>query len=1125
MVKLRRRLFTVVAVGLLAVFGAGCGKVLSAHHMRRADKYFAAGQYSKAEVEYLVVLRRSRADAHAFSRLGTIYFEEGRTGRAFAYLTKACELTPNDVELHFKLGCIYLTAGKQKEAAEQAKFVLDKMPTHAEAPSLLAESVSSTNELTEVREYLGTLSGKYGDSAALQLAVGTLEMRAGNGEGAEAAFKRAQSLDPKSSAAWFAIGAVCLTRNDLTNADLALKTASELSPPRSVRRVAYANFKIRTGQVEAGKQILSDITKAAPDYAPAWLRQAEVAFGEADYTNCLAFLNRALAQDPSDYDALLLKGRMRLAQGEASKAVVEFQRMSTIYSRSPQVQYYLARAYLLGNDSVKAQKSLSQALALDPHYAEAILLQAQLDTARGNIAPVIASLTELLKRQPRLPQAHLELAAAYQAKGDLEAALAAYRRLGDLFPKSAETPYRMGLIYLQQKQKTGARDAFTRTVELAPDYLPAVERLVDLDLADGQYETAFARVQAQIEKHPKAAEPHLLEAKVYLARANEKIRQEIKRQNLKRFPDAPSMLAKLPEAQKDMDQAEAVLLKCVEQNPGSQEAYLLLARLYVDMKKSDKAIAELEQALAKDPKNVNALLLVAMTQSEAKNYSAAREAFEKLLAIKPDSYIALNNLAYIYSEQFGLFDKAYELASHARELLSYKANAETGEAQAGARNTTEFLRAYSTGTLGWVLFRKHQYPWALSLLQESSEKLGALPEEQFHLGMAYYMLGQEDRAQTAFKLALSSDKDFTSKEEVTRRLALLALDPQTAGPSVLTDLEKQLKDQPGDPVVLRRLVAIYQRDGKPDKIQAAYEAALKENAQNAPVLARLAQFYAAPGTLHDSQRALDLAKQAYKVAPEAPDAAGTLGRLVFLGGQDYKWALSLLQEAAARQGQSPELLYHLAWAYYSVGRVSEAQTTMRKALDGGSLSSCEEEAKMFLELVGAAADPAQTPGAEPKAQQILKAHSDDVPALMVMALAAEKNGQLQPARQAYERALGVYPDFTPAKKRLACLYADGEDPKAYDMAVAAREAFPDDVEVARALGIAFYRRGDYTSASRLLTETVRNGGEDARTQYYLGMSNFQLKNKQGKQNLQRALSLNLEPKLAEDAKRVLSQLN
>src|SRR5436309_11685443 len=133
MTKLTRILSIMVGAGLLLSLGTGCSrKAKSARHLQRADKYFAAGQYPKAEVEYLNTLQLDSTNSKAIGRLGTIYFEQGRFGRAYAFLSSARQLKPDDLELRVKIATINLSAGRTKEAREEANFVLDKMPGHVE---------------------------------------------------------------------------------------------------------------------------------------------------------------------------------------------------------------------------------------------------------------------------------------------------------------------------------------------------------------------------------------------------------------------------------------------------------------------------------------------------------------------------------------------------------------------------------------------------------------------------------------------------------------------------------------------------------------------------------------------------------------------------------------------------------------------------------------------------------------------------------------------------------------------------------------------------------------------------------------------------------------------------------
>ena len=134
-------------------------------------------------------------------------------------------------------------------------------------------------------------------------------------------------------------------------------------------------------------------------------------------------------------------------------------------------------------------------------------------------------------------------------------------------------------------------------------------------------------------------------------------------------------------------------------------------------------------------------MLMGMTYNAEKDYDHARDAYEKLLAMTPNNVMAMNNLAYLYAQNLGQLDKGYQLARHARDLAPTDSS--------------------SADTLGWILYQQGQYSSALSLLRESAAKLDSEPEVQFHLGMTYYMMGDEANARTTFQRALQLNQRFS----------------------------------------------------------------------------------------------------------------------------------------------------------------------------------------------------------------------------------------------------------------------------------------------------------------------------------------------------------------------------
>ena len=1072
--------FNLVAAVLMSAAFAGCSKQSKAlYHERRAKAFFDSGQYDKAEVEYVNVLRNRRDDAQAWAGLGTIYFEQGRLARALPCLRRGCDLAPGNFDLHDKLATVYVAAGKMKEARDETALVLNARPQDNQAPLVLAEVAVNAKEIEAAQKRLQDLL-HIGDSPAIEVGLGTLYIRQHEFTLAEQAFKKAQNLDPKFAAAYSSLGALHSLQHDLKQAEIDYGTAADLSPIRSPRRIQYAEFKIQTGDAAAAKEILQEIINKTPDYIPASLAQASLAANEKRYDDCGRLLDAILARDPNNYEALLLHARTKIAGGEIGKGIAELEKMAKLYPQAPNICYQLAVANLANNDTATANIDLGRALALKPDFSDAIVLQAGLQIKAENLAPAIISLRDVIQKQPQLVEARLLLAEAYRRQGSLDDALNLYRELEKAFPRNAQAPFLTGLIYVQQKNPEQARQAFTRSLTIAPDYLPAVEQLINLDLADKHYDKAMESVQREVAKNPSSPEPRLLEAMVYLARNN-------------------------------TNQAETALLKAIQARPDFQQPYILLAHLYVSSRQNEKALQDLQAALAKDPKDVGALMLIGQIHDEQKDYQAARDAYEKLLAINPNFSPALNNLAYLYSEYLGELDKAYDAARRARELLPYD--------------------PFSADTLGWVLFKKGQYSAALNLLQDSAKNLPAQAdaagraEVEFHLGMAHYMQGDEDLAREAFQHSLALSNGFKGSQECRDRLAILAMNGDSVGPEVRAILEKKLTEHPDDPVVLARLAAIDQHEGSLDKAINAYEMALKANPKNVHILIQLAQLYAAPPA-NNTQKAFEMARNAYKLAPDNYEASRTLGSLAFQTG-DYKWSLALLQHAADAHPNDPDVLFELAQAAYAMGDLNTAQETARTALDSGLSRPRADQAKQFLEMLALAKDPQKAASAAARLDEMLKTQPDNVPVLVAAAVAREQS-DIAAAQQMFEKVLNHYPDFTPAQKKLAILYLQdpAKDNKTYALALKASQALPDDAELQRILGIIAFRQGDYMQATKLLDQSAAKTKDDAELVYYLGMAQYRTKNlAASKTTLKAALTMNLRAELAAKAKQVLAELN
>lgn len=1065
-------------LAILPVFNAGCSKEAKRDRLlATANTHYLAGDYDKAEVEYLNTLKTEALNPTAVARLGLIYTNQGKVSSAITYLRKAIELNPEDLDVRIKLAQLDLSSGNLKEARAKATYVLERRPDDLEAPQVLAGSIGDASEVEATIAQLRKLPAPASSSAPVLTALALIEGRRNRFAEAEALLQQAIKANPTYGEPHAAMAAIHASRKNLPAALESFKRAAELSPIRSPRWIQYAQFQARTGNATGAKATLQSVVAKAPDFAPAWTLLAGFALGEKNFAECDSLIDKALARDPYNLEALLLRGRLYLAQDRPADAVAAIEKVIAMYPQLPMGLFELARAQVANGDVGSAITNLYQVINKNPGNVEAVMTLATLNLRKGDAGASVILLRKLLEQRPDLVRAHMLLADAYRAQRNLDDALVIYQDVEARYPQNPETALLRGFILAEQKKFAAAREAFERALTLNPDDPTAFEQAITMYFAEGKRQEAFDRIAAVVAKNPKQQGPGLvLQAKAYLGT-------------------------------KEYDLAEQALLKALELIPDNQTVYVLLAAVYRQTDQVPKALEKLEQAMARNPKDASTQILIGFLHDDRKDYAAARDAYQKVLTMDPNNFTALNNLAYLLGEKFGQLDQALEMAQKAYELNSNEANL--------------------ADTYGWLLYQKKQYIRALALLQESAQELPNLAEVQYHLGMTHYMLGEDQPARLALQQSLRANTEFTGVATARSALEILEIDPLTASAEVRNRLEKHVADNKHDSMALLRLAAIDQRDGRIDQAIASLQAVAQNNSKNVDALIGLARLYAIK---KDPAKALELAKTARKLAPDDGAVAQTLGRLAYELG-DYSWAASLMQESARKQSSTPELQWELAQAVYSVGSVSEAESALRDALappaDGAiSLFTHSKEARQLLEMIELASNPAAATAQSARIAKTLEAEPNNVPALMVSGTIAEQANDTDKAKQAYEKVLTHFPNFLPAKERLAVLSSRKNefDQRGYDFALQARTANPTDAEIAQALGILTYYKGDFARATALLKESAVSRPNNGDLLFHLGAS--QLKSNQtdeGRQNLQHALDAGLNGALATEARRLLNE--
>jgi tetratricopeptide (TPR) repeat protein len=1050
---------------------ASCGKSSGLdRHLNRADKAFTGGDYDTARIEYMNAMRIDNAHPHAVAQLAVIYHDTGSLRQAAPFLARALELSPKNIEVRFRLALLYITGGDRERAIAEIEAILEQQPGHPEVPLLLTDVARVPEHIDSVRQRLAELRATTGQTATLLTAESMLRLRERQINDAEAHAQQAIVLNPQFAPAHIALAVVEINRTNLDVAERHLKTAVELSPIRSERQIRYLQFQRDRGALDQAREGAEALIAKAPDFLPARQFLAQLAFDQQRFEEARERLKGILTRDPSHFDANLLHARLRIARDEPGRAVEELERLATIYPLSFELRHQLAVASLLARDLNKGHANATQALELNPDSTETILLLANLEIARGELGAAIGRLTGLLVQQPGNSRAALTLAQAYHARGRFDDALALYQNHAKAFPNDPQGHYNAGIVLRQLHRFDEARARFERVLTLNPAASAPIQQLVELDLQSGLTDRALTRARSFADSHPESAAARLLLAQVQLSRQN-------------------------------LEAAEGELKAALQLQPDERDAQILLARVYGSQNRQDQALKELRALVQRNPHDTGALVLMGTIQSETGTHDEAVAAYEQALAADPNLLVALNNLAYLYASRPDQTNRAFELASRARTLQPDN--------------------PAIADTLAWVHYQRGEYAEALSLLLESAGRLPNVAEVQYHLGATHYMLGHETPARTALEAAVQYSDSFEGRADALRRLRMLQLDLEQTDPQLISTLKASLAEQPNDLFAWLHLATLHERAGARDQAIHAYYQAIEISPRALAPHLHLAQLYATRPLDHD--RALTLAKRARDLAPTDPAVARTLGHLVFQAG-DHAWALSLLHEAAQRLSDNPHLLYDLAWAQYAVGRVHEAQATMQQALSVSPNFAHAEDARRFVEWIALALNPAELQEQAEIIQETLRIDANYAPALMANALLELQQNNMEAARESAARVVSQFDLFSPAHRTLALLYlmSPPDYQKAFEHGMKARESYPADLEIVRALGIASYHRNDPRRAIDFLAEAVRHQDDDPEILVYLGLAQHQLKRfDDARPNLERAIQINPNITLAAEVGRAL----
>ncbi len=163
-------------------------------------------------------------------------------------------------------------------------------------------------------------------------------------------------------------------------------------------------------------------------------------------------------------------GRTDLAAGKVADAWEKFEKLLERYPDEPRLRQVAGLTALRRNDTEAALAHVRKAVALAPDDAEALTLLGWLDMeVGGDVDTAIASYRKVAALKPQVPEVHDNLGVALKRKGDLEPAIESFSRALELKPDFAQAASNRGWAYVEQGNWRAANADFEKALALQPD--------------------------------------------------------------------------------------------------------------------------------------------------------------------------------------------------------------------------------------------------------------------------------------------------------------------------------------------------------------------------------------------------------------------------------------------------------------------------------------------------------------------------------------------------------------------------------------------------------------------------------------------------------------------------------
>ena len=918
----RRAFWAAPGVVLTALALTGCGALLTpTYRMHRAEREMRDGQWQRAAVDLRAVVQKQPRNAHAWLLLAQLGLVAGDPTGASASLEHAMLAGARGEAVNLLQARVWLFTGK-------AKTLLAALAHHTvqldepQRTLLQAKALIVTGQADGALALLKpVLSAHANDTEARDLYAEALVQQGKLGEALQQ-LQSAVRLDPKSPEPRVLEGRIDEWQGQFAAAAHTLREALKRMPRaepllhRVTALIALTESRLALGEIGAAAKSQASLAALEPTAPETLLLSARIKLARRDLDGGIDLLERVVADTPAFVQARILLGAALLQRGDLEQAQEQLQ---NVVQRTPdnlEARKLLAQVQLKLGEPQGALSVLTPALsapALDPQL---LSLYGAAAERTGNAHALAQALEGVVRAHPKDEAAKLNLAEVYLGSGEAAQALALLQQTHDstdlrrdrmlidavaavhgdgaagaeVARLVAEQPKNAAVLNLaagfdvQRNQPQAARALLTRALAVDPGDVGSLIDLAGIEQATGQPQAAIQRLEGVLKAHPRVLPVRLALANVYFHERNFKQAQAVLEAAGAHPPVAISFaLAHVALAQNDLKAAEGALDAAVATQPKNGALEENAGGILMQANQFSAALARFAKAARLAPDNATFWFNTARAQLALNQPLAARASFEKAAHVQPQWLPAESALVLLDVHE----NKGQAALTRVEALLKAHPKDAGILALKGAVEANLGQTAAAVQDLSAAQRLRPSAPLAVQLYQVEVTAHAAHPEQPLLQWLA------REPKNWGVRTVLG-DYYLTVRKSL---------------PQAIAEYQQVIAVAPSDVVALNNLAWALGHLGRP--------------------------------------QALDYAERAYKLAPQAPSVADTLGWILARRGQSRQ-ALPYLAHATQLAPHNPDMAYHYAYALAKAGQPAKARAVLSQALSGTAAFASRQAAEQLL---------------------------------------------------------------------------------------------------------------------------------------------------------------------------------